>query len=143
MGMSLGGYTAALLATVSPVIDFVMPMVPLASISDFVRDHGQIGRGHEGALMYAGLERAYAGVSPLSRPLQLPPSRALVVAAEFDRITPRAHAERIAAHFGCAIVTIPGGHLIQLGRSGAFRELQRMLEREGIVEPRPERDRTR
>ncbi|HEY8076536.1 MAG TPA: hypothetical protein VIF62_20570, partial [Labilithrix sp.] len=77
-------------------------------------------------------------VSPLARPLAMPPSRALVVAAEHDRITPAAHATRIATHFGCELVTIPGGHLVQLGRSDAFRALARMLEREGIItEKRP------
>jgi acetyl esterase/lipase len=141
MGMSLGGYTASLLATVSRDVDFVMPMIPMASIADFARDHGRLGEGPEAALEHAAIERAHASVSPLARPLLLPPSRALVVAAEHDRITPSAHAERIRVHFGCALVTIPGSHLIQLGRGEAFRGLAAMLEREGIIAPRPRRPR--
>jgi hypothetical protein len=34
---------------------------------------------------------------------------------------------------------IPGGHLVQLGRSEAFRALASMLEREGIIAERPAR----
>jgi alpha-beta hydrolase superfamily lysophospholipase len=37
IGMSLGGYTAALLATVEPRLDFVVPVIPLSSLGDFAR----------------------------------------------------------------------------------------------------------
>ncbi len=133
MGMSLGGYTSALLATVSRDLDFVMPMIPLASIADFARDQGRLGTGEQAHAQHRALERANWVVSPLARPLALPSSRALVVAAEHDRITPSAHAQRIAEHFACEMVTIPGGHLVQLGRSEAFRALALLLEREGII----------
>ena len=141
MGMSLGGYTSSLLATVSKELDFVMPMIPLASIADFAREQGSLGTGEKADAQHAALERANWVVSPLARPLALPASRALVVAAEHDRITPSAHARRIAGHFGCELLTIPGGHLVQLGRSEAFRGLAAMLEREGIIETRPSRPR--
>jgi pimeloyl-ACP methyl ester carboxylesterase len=143
MGMSLGGYTSSLLATVSRDIDFVMPMIPLASIADFAREQGRLGLGPQADVQHAALERANWVVSPLARPLVLPPSRALVIAAEHDRITPTAHAQRIATHFGCELVMIPGGHLVQLGRAEAFRGLAAMLEREGIIEARPSRSRRR
>ncbi len=139
MGMSLGGYTAALLATVSRDIDFVMSMIPLASIADFAREHGRLGVGDQADAEYAALDRANWVVSPLARPLLLPSSRALVVAAEHDRITPVSHALRLATHFGCELLTVPGGHFLQIGRGKAFRGLASMLEREGIVSPRPVR----
>jgi len=136
VGMSLGGYAAALMATVASGIDFVMPMIPLASVADFARDQGRLGGPHEVTEQHAALERANRVVSPLARPLVLPPSRVLVVAAEHDRVTPAAHAQRLAAHFACELVTFPGGHLVQVGRADAFRGLARMLEREGIIAPR-------
>ena len=139
MGMSLGGYTSSLIATVSRDIDFVMPMIPLASIADFAREQGRLGNGNQADAQHAALERANWVVSPLARPLAIPSSRAIVVAAEHDRITPTSHALRIATHFGCELVTIPGGHLVQLGRSEAFRALSSMLERENIIAPRPPR----
>jgi pimeloyl-ACP methyl ester carboxylesterase len=136
IGMSLGGYTSALLATVTDEIDFVMPMIPLASIADFAREQGHLGTGPQADEQHAALERANWIVSPLARPLKLPKHRALVVAAEHDRITPVAHAERIATHFDCELLTIAGGHLLQLGRSDAFRALASLLERESIIAPR-------
>lgn len=139
MGVSLGGYTSALVATVSREIDFVMPMIPLASIADFAREQGRLGEGSQAEAQHAALERANWVVSPLARPLSIPASRALVVGAEYDRITPQRHAARIAGHFACELVNIPGGHLVQVGRSDAFRRLGSMLEREGIIAPRPRR----
>jgi pimeloyl-ACP methyl ester carboxylesterase len=133
MGVSLGGFTSALLATVSRDFDFVMPMIPLASIADFAREQGRLGNGPGAEEQHAALERANWIVSPMARPLLVAKSRALVVAAEHDRITPVAHAGRIAKHFDCEMVTIPGGHLVQLGRSEAFRALAKMLVREGII----------
>ncbi|HVJ91429.1 MAG TPA: hypothetical protein VM580_16615 [Labilithrix sp.] len=139
MGMSLGGYTSALMATVTSEIDFVMPMIPLASIADFAREHGHLGEGDEAHEQHVALERANGVVSPLARALKLPTSRALVVGAEYDRVTPVSHAKRIADHFGCEMQMFGGGHVLQLGRSGAFRALESMLEREGIVATRHSR----
>lgn len=139
MGMSLGGYTSALVATVSREIDFVMPMIPLASIADFAREQGRLGTGEEATALHAALERANWIVSPVARPSLVPAHRALVIAAEHDRVTPVTHAGRIATHLGCATVTIPGGHLLQIGRAEAFRALAAMLEREGIINPVPRR----
>lgn len=136
MGMSLGGYTSALLATISDAIDFVVPIIPLASVADFAREQGRLGEGEASRSQHAALERANWIVSPLARPLKVPAARALVVAAENDRITPAAHAARIAAHFKCELVTVPGGHLVQLGRRQAFGAMARMLAREGIIAPR-------
>jgi dienelactone hydrolase len=132
MGMSLGGYTAALLATVADV-DFAVPMIPLASLADFAREQGRLGSGPEADLVHAAIERAHRVVSPLARPLCTPKTRVLVVGAEHDRITPMAHAERLETHFDCEMLVLSGGHLIQLGRDAGFRGLLSVLEREGIL----------
>ena len=139
MGASLGGYTTALIATLSDDVDFVMPMIPLASIADFAREQGQLGVGAAADEQRDALDRAYRIVSPFARAPRVKPSRALVFGADNDRITPSQHAKKLAAHFQCAHVTMPGGHLLQLGRSGGFRALGAMLEREGLMEPRPHR----
>lgn len=136
MGMSLGGYTSSLLATVSDEFDFVVPIIPLASIADFAREQGRLGAGDEVSAQHRALERANWVVSPMARPLRIPKSRALVVAALYDRITPRSHAERIAAHFDCAMVTTLGAHVIPFGRAEGFRSIASMLEREGVLPSR-------
>ena len=135
VGMSLGGYTTALLATVAEPgeVDFVMPMIPLASIADFARDQGRLGDGAAAELQHAALDRAHRVVSPFARPSRISSARSLVVGAENDRITPIAHARRLAAHLGSELITMPGGHLLQLGRADAFRALAQRLENEGIL----------
>jgi pimeloyl-ACP methyl ester carboxylesterase len=127
MGMSLGGYTTALLATVEPRLAFAVPMIPLASIADFARDQGRLGSGENAALQHRALEEANWVVSPLARPPLLDKSRILVIGAEADRITPLSHAERIARHMDAPLHRFHGGHLLQFGRADAFRAVRRML----------------
>jgi pimeloyl-ACP methyl ester carboxylesterase len=133
MGMSLGGYTTALMATLEPDLAFAVPLIPLASLADFARDQGRLGRGPQMLEQHAALEAANLVVSPFARPSLVPPERVLVVGAEADRITPVAHAERIAAHLGVPLTRVGGGHLLQVWRREAFRALRGMLQRNGIV----------
>ena len=128
MGMSLGGYTAALLATVEPELSFCIPVIPLASLADFARDQGELSAAPEvEAEEHALLERIYRVVSPLERKSRIAPARTLVVAAKNDRITPVAHARKLAAHFGSPLVSWHGGHLLQLGRDACFRRVESLL----------------
>jgi pimeloyl-ACP methyl ester carboxylesterase len=129
-GMSLGGYTASLTATVEPDLDFLVPVVPLACLADFNRDQGFLGeRPNEVLALHAGLETAHRSVSPLLRPSLVPKDRVLVVGARADRITPIGHARRIATHFSAPLVAFRGGHLLQLGRERAFDRVYELLER--------------
>jgi len=128
MGMSLGGYTAALLATVEAGLSFCVPVIPLASLADFVREQGELSGAPEAeAREHALLERIYRVVSPLERKPLIDPARTLVVAAKADRITPVAHARKLSAHFGSQLVSWHGGHLLQLGRNAAFRRVEILL----------------
>ncbi len=128
MGMSLGGYTAALLATVEARLAFCVPVIPLASLADFAREQGTLSSAPDlEASEHALLERIYRLVSPLDRKPLIAPSRTLVVAAKADRITPVAHARKLAGHFGAPLVSWHGGHLLQLGRNAAFRRVETLL----------------
>jgi predicted alpha/beta hydrolase family esterase len=108
-------------------------VIPLASIADFARDQGRLGAGERAATQHRALEQANWVVSPFARPSRLTPDRVLVVGARSDRITPVAHAERIAAHFGAELVCLGGGHLMQLWRRDAFRAAKALWSRLGIV----------
>ena len=133
MGMSLGGYSTALMATCEPRLAFAVPLIPLASVADFARTQGRLGTGANADLQHAALERANAIVSPLARASLLPAERVLIVAAEDDRVTPLAHAERLAAHFGSPLLRVHGGHLVQTWRSTAFRAVRAMLQKNGVL----------
>jgi len=134
MGMSLGGYTASLLATVVDDLAFAVPIIPLASIADFARDGGRlVGSEEDQRLQHEALDEAHRVVSPLARPPRLSPDRVLVIAGDGDRITPLAHARRLTDHFQAPLETFAGGHILQFGRADAFRAAGRMLGRLNLL----------
>jgi pimeloyl-ACP methyl ester carboxylesterase len=128
LGMSLGGYTAALLAAAEPTLSVAVPLIPLASLADFSRLHGRLpGTLSEQREIHQALERAMAPVSPVSRRPVIDRQRIIVLSAEGDRITHPEHAHRLAAHTGATHFTFAGGHLLQFGRRGALSKLEREL----------------
>ncbi len=134
MGMSLGGYTTALSATVIPGLSFAVPIIPLASLADFARDQGRLGSNpHQKFAQHAALERVYKVISPLDRPPLIEPERVLVIGARADRITPMSHAKRLSRHFRSELSVWPGGHLLQLGRADGFRRIGRLLGQLGLA----------
>lgn len=138
-GMSLGGFTTALLATVEP-LDFAAPMIPVAAWADLFWGHGEDSR--ERALAEAEgitLERMRAALevtSPLARLPKLAGERVLVIDAAGDRIAPRQHAAWLADHFRARRLTFGGGHVLQLGRGKAFRALAQRLGELALIPPR-------
>jgi dienelactone hydrolase len=137
MGMSLGGYTTSLLATLDAKLDFAVPMIPLASIADLARAGGRlVGDGEQQRLQYEGLEGALRVVSPLARPSRIDGDRMLVVAAAGDRIMPPTHARWLADHFGAPLTTFHGGHVLQFGRAHGFRAAGKLLGRLGLLSTR-------
>lgn len=124
VGMSLGGYTAALTATVESDLDFLVPLVPLACLADFAREQGRLSpHPHEAELEHSLLAQTYRVTSPLALPPQIPSSRVFVVGARADRVTPVAHARKLATHFSAPLLAWRGGHLLQVGRSEMFRRV--------------------
>lgn len=129
MGMSLGGYTASLLATLEQRLAFAVPVIPLACIADFAHAQGRLGKTPEEArIERTALEDAYSIVSPLRRKPSLPSDRIRVIAGRGDRITPVSHAEKLATHFNTDVRLWPGGHVLQFGRLAAYREVVLDLE---------------
>jgi predicted alpha/beta hydrolase family esterase len=103
-------------------------VIPLASLADFAREQGELSREPAAeAAEHALLEGIYRVVSPVDRRPLIAPARTLVVAAKADRITPVAHARKLAAHLGAPLVSWHGGHLLQLGRKDAFRRVETLI----------------
>ncbi len=134
MGMSLGGFTTALAATVESKLSFAIPIIPLASIADAARLNGHLGdTPEEDVAQHKALEAVHKMTSPLHRKLAIPSSTVLVIGAEADRITPIENARKLAQHFGCRLETMHGGHLVQFGRSDRFRSIGRFLNELGVA----------
>jgi pimeloyl-ACP methyl ester carboxylesterase len=134
MGMSLGGYAAALLSTLDPRLRFSVFYMPLASIADFALRTGRmVGSREEQLEQAAALERLYRPISPLARSSLLPEGRALVITGEADLITGVSHGNQLADRFGATSSTYFGGHILQLGRDAAFDGMWRLLEQDGLL----------
>jgi len=134
MGMSLGGFSKSLAATLEARLAFAIPIIPLASIAATARQNGHLGTTpEEEETEYRALDAVYRVTSPLHRAPVIAPNRMLIVAGEADRITPIVHARSLADHFHCRLETMPGGHLMQFGRSERFRSIGRFLSDLGIV----------
>jgi dienelactone hydrolase len=116
MGMSLGGYGAALLSTLDARLRFGVFVIPLAAIEDFAHTHGRfIGDPHEQSAQRAALQGAQTQISPMTRPPLIRNDQVIVVAGESDWVTGLHHAQRLSSHFEARTMTFRGGHLLQLG----------------------------
>jgi pimeloyl-ACP methyl ester carboxylesterase len=131
-GMSLGAYTAALVATVCDDVDHAVLMVPLASLADVYIEHREMGGDRVPPWLRPRIDQAFRVVSPLARPARLRGRDVLVLAAGGDGITRRSHAERLVAHFEASLEVFPGGHLLQVGRGRAFTATARFLAERGL-----------
>ncbi len=139
VGMSLGGYTTALWGTVDE-LDFIAPLIPVASWPDLWWAHGE-GRAERQRAERDGISlelmtRAMDIVAPLARRPMLAPERVLVLSARGDRIAPPDHAERLAQHFGGVHLGFAGSHVLQLGRRDAFVAIAQRMALLGLIPKR-------
>ena len=141
MGMSLGGYTAALWASIAGPgepggVDFAVAMIPAVSMAHLMWSHGESSpqRAHavKAGVTVDLLADAFAVHTPTTRPSRLPRERMWVIAGRGDRITGPAQAEALASHWASEILWFDGGHLAQLGRGDALRMVRRGLGSAGF-----------
>jgi len=138
MGMSLGGYTTALLASVDERLAFAVPMIPAADMAALMWGHGSNNptrrRAEQAGVGLDLLRKAFRVHSPLERQPLLDRSRLMIIAGQGDRITPPEQAEWLWEHWQRPeIYWFAGGHLAQIGRGNAFRALRRHLTSVGVA----------
>lgn len=142
LGMSLGGYTTALWASVAgpddPAggLDFAVAMIPAVSMARLMWRHGE-GSPERVRAAKAGITEdllvdTFAVHTPTTRPARLPRERLFVIAGRGDRITPPDHAEALATHWGVSVRWFDGGHLAQVGRGDTIRDVRRELGKLGF-----------
>jgi len=139
-GMSLGAYTTALLATVEPLA-FAVAMIPIVSFADRWWAEGAADPWLAVALANGwsrdGVHALLQVHEPLARPALLPPRRLLVIGARGDAICTPRHADLLWEHWRRPrIHWYAGGHLVQLGRRAAFRDVHALV-RDLRPEPAP------
>lgn len=133
VGMSLGGYTAALLSTVDARLDFALLRVPLGCLAEFAEDTGRlVGSDHERAHQLTALRSVYRPISPLSRAPKVPAEHVFVTTGRADRVTGPAQSAHLVRHFKALERRFPGGHLWQRAHDSAQQDFFEMLKSRGL-----------
>lgn len=136
LGMSLGGYTTALWASVAGAadvggIDFAVAMIPAVALERLMWRHGETSpervRAVKAGVTVELLGEAFAVHAPTTRAPRLGRERLFIIGGRGDRITPPEQAEALAAHWGVPVRWFDGGHLAQLGRAEVLRDVRRAL----------------
>lgn len=142
-GISLGGYTTALLASLEPRLAFAIPNVPIVSLPDVMLEWNPAGTLMKAAMAAAGISLAelryrMAVHSPLSFTPQIAKERLMIIGGVGDRLAPPKHARLLWDHWERpAIHWFPGNHLIHLDQGEYLRYMAGFLARNGFLPPRP------
>ena len=132
-GISLGGYTAALLAACEPRLWFSIPNVPVASMADLILEWRPLSTLVRTILIAArlsikDLRHTLAVSSPLTYKPVLRRERLMIVGGVGDRIAPPKHARLLWEHWQrCRLHWFPGGHLVHLDKGVYLVEMSRFL----------------
>lgn len=133
MGVSLGGFTTALLAATEPRLAFAVPNVPVVSIADLVLDWEPIGTLVRAALKVVrrGLvdaRRMLAASSPLTYAPVIPPERLMIIGGIGDRLAPPRHSRLLWEHWNrCRIHWFVGSHLLHFDRGNYLKQTRAFL----------------
>jgi hypothetical protein len=131
-GISLGGYTTALAASVEPRLDFAVPnaavtWLPPLLDSWFPGNIAAIVLRAVSRVSRELLEGALAIHSPISYPPQLATERLLIVAGLGDRLAPPEQSVLLWEHWGRPELRwFPGSHVLHFGR-GEYLDAMRAL----------------
>jgi pimeloyl-ACP methyl ester carboxylesterase len=141
LGLSLGGYLAALFAGLYDDIDFVVPMVSPVCMGDlawrFLSKSRSSGDEAGSTFSLEEMRTAFWIHSPLAHPLRIPRRRALIVAGRGDRVVPPEHSHALWQHWGRpAIHWFSGSHLAPFGRRAVVAAIVRHLEQLEILPAR-------
>jgi hypothetical protein len=102
-GLSLGGYTTALLAALEPRLACVVAGIPASDFIDLARHHlpaGLLADALRAGVDWSVVQDLYRVISPLAMPPRVPWGRRYLFAGTADRIVPIAQARRLWQHWG-------------------------------------------
>ena len=132
-GISLGGWTAALLASVEPRLQFSIPNVPVVSPFDLIVEWQPTGTAIRlglAALDYSIKDgrRLLAPTTPLTHQPAIDKDRLMIIGGVGDRIAPPKHSRLLWDHWDrCRIHWFPGNHMIHLDRGEYLEQMVRFM----------------
>jgi pimeloyl-ACP methyl ester carboxylesterase len=132
-GMSLGGYTSALAASVDDRLQAVIPNVPVVKPESAFDDWWPASKVVSTGRRLAGITRAHshnasAYHSPLNYRPKVPKERRLIITGLGDRLAPPDQAEALWEHWDhCALHWFPGNHIVHVSQPEYLRRMTRFL----------------
>lgn len=140
-GISLGGYTTALLASVEKRLSFAAPIVPPCNLVDVAYRWFPLGLLLKFLMKLIGIGRSEARhtlavTSPLTWSPAIPSDRLLIIAAPGDAITYPDHHYTLHRHWrGSQWISYPGGHLLHFGKRRYIKALRELMARADFDPP--------
>jgi pimeloyl-ACP methyl ester carboxylesterase len=132
-GMSLGGYTAALLACVDDRIQAVIPNVPVVTPDRTADEWFPANQVMRLRNLLARTDDELAGAatmypSPLNYAPVVAKERRLIITGLGDRLAPPEQAEMLWEHWDrCAFHWFPGNHVLHVSQPDYLRRMTRFL----------------
>jgi len=132
-GVSLGGFTTALLAATEPRLKFAIPNVPVASLADVVLEWEPLGLIVRTAMKALDMDvvearRLLAVSCPLTWRPVLPRQRLMVIGGVGDRLAPPTHTRLLWDHWERPrLHWFPGSHILHIDRTDYLREIEKFL----------------
>lgn len=133
-GISLGGYTTAILAAVEDRLAFAIPNVPVVSIVDLLLEWAPaswVARGLMAAndISIREARHQLAVHSPLTYEPLLPKERLMIVGGAGDRLAPPKQARLLWDHWDrCQIHWFPGNHVVHLDKGKYLKEMLKFMQ---------------
>lgn len=140
-GISLGGYTSALLSCLDEDLGFVIPNVPVVSLIDLMLGWFPLNVEVTGAMRRQGLSitdlrHMTAMHSPLNWPCRVPAAQRLIIGGAGDRFVPPKQIGLLWQHWNtCDLHWFPGNHLIHLDQGRYLRHMRHFLEQASAPAP--------
>jgi pimeloyl-ACP methyl ester carboxylesterase len=132
-GMSLGGYTSALIACVDDRIQAVIPNVPVVTPDRTVDEWFPANYAVRLRDLIAGADEevvreATKYPSPLNYPPLVPKDRRLIITGLGDRLAPPEQAEMLWEHWDrCAFHWFPGNHILHVSQPDYLRRMTKFM----------------
>jgi pimeloyl-ACP methyl ester carboxylesterase len=132
-GMSLGGYTSALIASVDDRIQAVIPNVPVVTPEKTADEWFPANQMVRLRNLIADTDHELAGAasmyhSPLNYPPLVPEDRRLIIAGLGDRLAPPQQAELLWEHWDrCAFHWFPGNHILHVSQPDYLRRMTQFM----------------
>ena len=132
-GISLGGWTAALLASVEDRLQFAIPNVPVVSPFDLIMEWQPTGLAIRMGLAALDLSikdgrRLLAPSTPLTHRPAIAKERLMIIGGVGDRMAPPKHSRLLWDHWDrCRIHWFPGNHILHLDRGAYLEQILRFM----------------